>query len=79
MTVVALCATVIFMSITEQPDITAYYAEDITDGMVLVSEGGALLTVYSYPQRGLVPGMIMVETEFGQLLLDPDETVRVQD
>ena len=53
--------------------------KDLDSTMVLVGDSGGLSSIYSDPKRGMVSGLVNLETEHGFLLLDPDEEYTVLD
>lgn len=54
-------------------------ASEIDDTMVLVGESGGLSAVYESAPSAALPGLQLVTTEHGPLLLDPDERYAVLD
>jgi hypothetical protein len=49
----------------------------LTDADTLVGESGGLSAVYEVRDTGAFPGFILVATEHGTLLVDPDRDVEV--
>ncbi len=50
---------------------------DLTSDDTLVGESGGLSAIYNVQESSLVEGMYLVETEHGNLLIDPEQEVTV--
>jgi len=53
--------------------------KDLDATMVLVGEAGGLAAIYDIKRSSAMPGLLSVETDFGPLMLDPDEEYEVYD
>lgn len=57
----------------------AVLAKDVDDTMVLVGESGGLSAIYGSRRSVLVPSMMSIETEHGQLVVSPERGMTVLD